>query len=101
MRLKGKDESVFPFPIYRFAYFRHASDTGITVGSRIMKPAADRIDGIYFLRKLSAVYQHLGPRADRRAERLHQNLVRAKGGQDRKSTRLNSSHQLISYAVFC
>src|SRR5574341_1365 len=22
-------------------------------------------------------------------------------GQDRKSTRLNSSHQLISYAVFC
>src|SRR5574341_848129 len=23
------------------------------------------------------------------------------GGADRKSTRLNSSHQLISYAVFC
>src|SRR5258708_27741489 len=23
------------------------------------------------------------------------------GGQDRKSTRLNSSHQIISYAVFC
>src|SRR5258708_29539684 len=27
--------------------------------------------------------------------------VRACGGQDRKSTRLNSSHQIISYAVFC
>src|SRR5438552_12756174 len=25
----------------------------------------------------------------------------ADGGQDRKSTRLNSSHQIISYAVFC
>src|SRR5258708_17991091 len=24
-----------------------------------------------------------------------------KGGLDRKSTRLNSSHQIISYAVFC
>src|SRR5256885_4235379 len=25
----------------------------------------------------------------------------AEGGQDRKSTRLNSSHLVISYAVFC
>src|SRR5258708_18723113 len=24
-----------------------------------------------------------------------------RGGEDRKSTRLNSSHQIISYAVFC
>src|SRR5574344_2216411 len=24
-----------------------------------------------------------------------------RGGRDRKSTRLNSSHQIISYAVFC
>src|SRR5258708_14725941 len=29
----------------------------------------------------------------------HRQLVR--GGLDRKSTRLNSSHQIISYAVFC
>src|SRR5207244_5346917 len=27
--------------------------------------------------------------------------VRGAGGPDRKSTRLNSSHQIISYAVFC
>src|SRR5258708_23375382 len=26
---------------------------------------------------------------------------RGPGSQDRKSTRLNSSHQIISYAVFC
>src|SRR5258708_28787706 len=26
---------------------------------------------------------------------------RPKAGRDRKSTRLNSSHQIISYAVFC
>src|SRR5258708_27341105 len=31
--------------------------------------------------------------------RLPQGL--AQGLQDRKSTRLNSSHQIISYAVFC
>src|SRR5258708_28637933 len=29
-----------------------------------------------------------------------QNLL-GQGGLDRKSTRLNSSHQIISYAVFC
>src|SRR5258708_31947685 len=28
-------------------------------------------------------------------------LSRASAGEDRKSTRLNSSHQIISYAVFC
>src|SRR3712207_8636834 len=33
----------------------------------------------------------------------HRQLVghRRRGGQDRKSTRLNSSHANISYAVFC
>src|SRR5258708_14184570 len=35
--------------------------------------------------------------------RLGDMLLRIKGRitQDRKSTRLNSSHQIISYAVFC
>src|SRR2546426_3745305 len=28
-------------------------------------------------------------------------VIRADGGLDRKSTRLNSSHLVISYAVFC
>ena len=34
---------------------------------------------------------------------LHQNVVvdAAGEGEDRKSTRLNSSHRCISYAVFC
>src|SRR5258708_28399768 len=35
--------------------------------------------------------QRIGKQADRQA----------KGQKDRKSTRLNSSHQIISYAVFC
>src|SRR2546429_6675954 len=37
---------------------------------------------------------------DRRA-RLREILVLAGADQDRKSTRLNSSHGYISYAVFC
>src|SRR5256885_3683847 len=37
--------------------------------------------------------------ARRRNDRLH--LFWRDGGGDRKSTRLNSSHLVISYAVFC
>src|SRR5947208_5092117 len=36
----------------------------------------------------------------RAAARVGPSAARARGG-DRKSTRLNSSHQIISYAVFC
>src|SRR5256885_12505226 len=38
-------------------------------------------------------------RAD--AEQLADGRLGAVGGEDRKSTRLNSSHLVISYAVFC
>src|SRR5215216_7237169 len=34
-------------------------------------------------------------------QRLPDRRHRADEGEDRKSTRLNSSHQIISYAVFC
>src|SRR5947208_3772042 len=41
--------------------------------------------------------------ADRRLELadLSSGRIEFEFGQDRKSTRLNSSHQIISYAVFC
>src|SRR5258708_26559663 len=38
---------------------------------------------------------------DRRGPALRQCFDRALRLSDRKSTRLNSSHQIISYAVFC
>src|SRR2546429_2651868 len=47
--------------------------------------------------------QDLGGRQDGRPPRKqgHHRAYRTGGGQDRKSTRLNSSHGYISYAVFC
>src|SRR6266480_6429951 len=41
-----------------------------------------------------------GPRL-RRLLGLHARRAGLRGGEDRKSTRLNSSHMSISYAVFC
>src|SRR5258708_20790600 len=41
------------------------------------------------------------PRPAPVAEVVHEALPAPAAAQDRKSTRLNSSHQIISYAVFC
>src|SRR5438552_5953504 len=48
--------------------------------------------------------ERLGRKRGRHHRAHHARLVRGVGDhvvQDRKSTRLNSSHQIISYAVFC
>src|SRR5689334_24584675 len=42
-----------------------------------------------------------GPQAARRGDRRRQPAQARGPGEDRKSTRLNSSHSSISYAVFC
>src|SRR5256885_11200291 len=42
-----------------------------------------------------------GGRGDGAPHRRHPPAWRDAGGGDRKSTRLNSSHLVISYAVFC
>src|SRR5438132_8359217 len=45
-----------------------------------------------------------GPDSCRRSRRRKHTAcgaAAARGGRDRKSTRLNSSHTVISYAVFC
>src|SRR2546421_4407772 len=40
-------------------------------------------------------------RLDKEIDQAQQEIVRLQGKLDRKSTRLNSSHDQISYAVFC
>src|SRR5947208_7812632 len=41
------------------------------------------------------------PAFDRHSRQLTRSIQRTTADADRKSTRLNSSHQIISYAVFC
>src|SRR5438552_10540716 len=43
----------------------------------------------------------VGVRGDRGHDRRHGGVGHGRDLLDRKSTRLNSSHQIISYAVFC
>src|SRR5438552_13811228 len=45
--------------------------------------------------------RHDGPADGAARHRRRRALVPPAGPSDRKSTRLNSSHQIISYAVFC
>src|SRR5258708_39618703 len=51
----------------------------------------------------AGAHLHLVVLRDQPAQRHAREVVelRQDGGLDRKSTRLNSSHQIISYAVFC
>src|SRR5256885_13054846 len=79
-------------------------------GRRPQTASERRID-----RKARIGIEHFVARLDQRhhpererhfAARRHQDLLRrciyaARALQDRKSTRLNSSHLVISYAVFC
>src|SRR5687768_17740419 len=62
---------------------------------------------LWFLRRLRRA-RRLGRLRDRTEVLLRRRLDRRRGGladddeqRDRKSTRLNSSHGYISYAVFC
>src|SRR2546429_1529924 len=63
------------------------------------------VRGLLQLRLVSRVAAVIGELAGRIRERNAARRCRARGvdlhGRDRKSTRLNSSHGYISYAVFC
>src|SRR5207248_10441968 len=56
---------------------------------------------IYTLSLHDALPIFLRPAGTRNREPVHARGRSASGGEDRKSTRLNSSHRTISYAVFC
>src|SRR5438132_3423900 len=70
---------------------RAAGIGGAVVRLRAPNPSATRLpDRVRALRR----HTHLGhPVAER--------VLGLEAGSDRKSTRLNSSHTVISYAVFC
>src|SRR5258708_8475082 len=53
------------------------------------------------LSKQDLSHRYLAHADLREAQLVHTNFFMADLSGDRKSTRLNSSHQIISYAVFC
>src|SRR5258708_19058199 len=85
--------SLFIFPVRVLLFFFFFNDTATTE--------------IYTLSLHDAlpIYPGNGAENDRRNAVLHHDadLLRQRRAayRDRKSTRLNSSHQIISYAVFC
>src|SRR2546422_5634338 len=70
---------------------------------RSVLPAAtaanDQLVGCLVLRAGALAERRHAPRSDRVTAALR--LAQSLRGADRKSTRLNSSHGYISYAVFC
>ena len=69
--------------LYRYYFYRHHHSAAISVAGRAMDVVARRLN-------FSNTWAEVEP----------DDIARASTG-DRKSTRLNSSHRCISYAVFC
>src|SRR2546430_12301367 len=85
--------TLFPYPtLFRSLLPGHVGGHG---GERV-QPGRDPPDAIEV--RLRELDRRELPRADPLAGRAHGGVPRS---QDRKSTRLNSSHSQISYAVFC
>src|SRR2546429_2921124 len=89
--------TLFPYtPLFRSQLEDGAVDQPVSISARVAQ-----------LVELDVEADHAGNRADdaARATADIEDLVRAtrqlRDGPDRKSTRLNSSHGYISYAVFC
>src|SRR5690625_8042620 len=83
--------------------------TSISILPFFIKPFANHRDLHSFPTRRSSDLSQIGPRTEGRIVTLQGDLgERVRTGQtlailerDRKSTRLNSSHVAISYAVFC
>src|SRR5437879_8869603 len=81
---------------------KEKADLIVTRGTVVTMDGARSIydDGIIVVKGDTIVA--VGPRRELEGKYRASETVNAKGGRvDRKSTRLNSSHRCISYAVFC
>src|SRR2546427_4328865 len=85
--------TLFPYT----TLFRSLGEQG--AGSGLFAPEKDEI-GIEGTEG-DRLGHHLRSDPPRVAERDRESGTAARTGRDRKSTRLNSSHSQISYAVFC
>src|SRR5947208_8560969 len=73
----------------------NASVDGRILGSR-WRPAENRMAGLF-----ERLHEELGGGSWLIGRVTGSEYAKAAAYPDRKSTRLNSSHQIISYAVFC
>src|SRR2546430_12453549 len=87
---------LFPYPtLFRSTEQADAAPGGVARrGTEAVDPIADRRERVLEMGDPCRPRQHDDP------DEEHEHAV-AKSGPDRKSTRLNSSHSQISYAVFC
>src|SRR3712207_6949231 len=81
--------------------------SGVLAGAdAVLHPGVHPVRGVDVLRLAQPALRCLGAVGDPQrvappVRGLKQGQLRPGGGADRKSTRLNSSHANISYAVFC
>ena len=79
--------------LYRYHFYRHQHAEALTIAAEALVVVAERL-------KFSSDWRSLSLAELQDAAATSAELVRFYL-QDRKSTRLNSSHRCISYAVFC
>src|SRR5690606_40164174 len=65
------------------------------------RPAANRADMLFELADDAGIHRPVAGIMDTGRDLVHEKALSARAFRDRKSTRLNSSHVKISYAVFC
>src|SRR5207244_10214284 len=92
-----------PFPTRRSSDlpFFHRSGRGLSPcpgSKKPHRPASPRTVGLHIARGDRAATERTVAGVDGGSTIR---LSDSRGARDRKSTRLNSSHQIISYAVFC
>src|SRR2546426_10063706 len=93
--------------LFFFFFFNDTATTEIyTLSLHDALPISDcrenrkrRMDGLEYVRSCATLSRYIGRHRFRCALRAGKLAVAQP--QDRKSTRLNSSHLVISYAVFC
>src|SRR5438105_15257058 len=115
MRKKVKIRSTTILCVRRDGKVVMAGDGQVTLGQEVLKSSAKKLRRLYSDKILAGFAGStadafaLFSRFESKLEQFNGNLPRAvvelakewRTDRDRKSTRLNSSHEWISYAVFC
>src|SRR5258708_31888851 len=99
---------MFPLSCFRLELSKSNSSTRVpsTTTTRVSSAWAASINIFLDIKIISAARAELGVQAQpafcgKGARAAQEDAESGASGGDRKSTRLNSSHQIISYAVFC